>query len=563
MFGRIRRLFGRDGSEDAAEATPFDGESAGHRYRLHREEQVLALSVPEDAFGVPLRPCLPETEYREFVSGSVLVQKAKQFDDGLCAAVELAAQRGAGGFLGKHSLLSDLRRILSGDGDARSVIAAAAALGSDAEQLGVSLPLGERARQVRDAFLAEELRAKPLGFYTWTDELGRIFRQDRLLQENIAESEDLLDTARAIHGAPELRAAYEAMLGLVERLTNPLSRPDFRPMLRALDAPGSALPAPAELSFGPPSISHESELVKRLYVDKPIPEGFDLIREVIAGVRAGTLDLAPREVSGWYDVQTWALETLVAPERGTEAAKLVLDPSYLKHLEEMFRGILALTRETHVKQLEMMFAGCAPQPVVKIFVRPQLTVEPLVTHYLRRADGYRFVRGILLDTFGASDLDTLHRLRATGPVTEGLGTELESMIHLFDGAAATAMRELGMPTSWDASPFKRWAASDDPDVHADARMMVPLYFDIPRGKVKVLAFLGWSERPMQVSFVTPPRVELLDGNPRATVELVPGSYPIASPVVVELLVSRLLDRDEFRRLCDAHGTRERIVAALA
>ncbi len=156
MFGRIRRLFGRDGSEDAAEATTFDGESAGHRYRLHREEQVLALSVPEDedAFGVPLRPCLPKTEYREFVSGSVLVQKAKQFDDGLYAAVELAAQRGAGGFLGKHSLLSGLRRILPGDGDARSVIAAAAALGSDAGQLAVSLPLGDRARQVRDAFLA-------------------------------------------------------------------------------------------------------------------------------------------------------------------------------------------------------------------------------------------------------------------------------------------------------------------------------------------------------------------------------------------------------------------------
>ena len=48
-----------------------------------------------------------------FVSASVLAQKAKQFDDGLYAAVEEAAQNGAGRFAGESGcLLARLARAL-------------------------------------------------------------------------------------------------------------------------------------------------------------------------------------------------------------------------------------------------------------------------------------------------------------------------------------------------------------------------------------------------------------------------------------------------------------------
>ena len=50
-----------------------------------------------------------------FVSASVLAQKAKQFDDGLYAAVDLAAQSGAGKFPGKAEMLGRLARA-SGSG---------------------------------------------------------------------------------------------------------------------------------------------------------------------------------------------------------------------------------------------------------------------------------------------------------------------------------------------------------------------------------------------------------------------------------------------------------------
>jgi hypothetical protein len=62
--------------------------------------------------------------------------------------------------------------------------------------------------------------------------------------------------------------------------------------------------------------AHESELVKRLFGDRPVPADLDLPSELVKRIRSGEVDLTPRETSGWYDVRTWALETVAAPVRG-------------------------------------------------------------------------------------------------------------------------------------------------------------------------------------------------------------------------------------------------------
>jgi hypothetical protein len=82
---------------------------AAHRVRIDLSAQRLKLWIDEPApwqkVAEPeLRPTFPPVTHG-FVPATVLVQKAKQFDDGLYAAVELAAQRGAGRFAGKVSLL--------------------------------------------------------------------------------------------------------------------------------------------------------------------------------------------------------------------------------------------------------------------------------------------------------------------------------------------------------------------------------------------------------------------------------------------------------------------------
>jgi hypothetical protein len=535
-----------------------EGEQSGLRFRVHHEGQVVRLAA-DDAYGPALaaRPREAAGASR-FVSGAMLALKAKQVDDGLYAAVELAAQHGVGPFAGKRALLEAVlgHGPRPDAGEARSTLEAAASLGE-----GRACEPG-RPAEIRDQFLADDRKSKPLGFYTWTEELTRIFRQDRLLQSDLRGAADLAALAEVLRADARLRASYEACLRLPERLTNALACSDLRRVMASLDA-GRAIDTRAPVAILPPSKAHETELVKRLYGDRPIPADFDLSNAMIGAIHRGELDLTPSESSGWYDVQTWALETLAAPERGPEAKSLELAASYRTHLEDLFRGILTATRETHVKQLEAPLAGCGMPREVKLQIAPHLTVEPLVTYFQRRADSYRFVRALLAETFGEEALGSIHGLRRDRRVAQPIGAELAAMIHLFDGAAATGMRELGIPTTWDHTTFDAWRGGEgDPDVDEDIRAMVPVFFDVERRKSKVWMFLGWSQRSLTASFAKPPRVEVLGGT-KAEIELSRSWYPIATPIMVEAYVSRLLDRDEFRALCNQHRTKEAILAAVA
>jgi hypothetical protein len=525
----LRRFVGK-GDGDGAGGPPPTVDLSGATFRL---------DLPK--FGMTrLTPRLDRSGGSRFVAGAVLATKAKQFDDGLYAAVELAAEEGLGAMTGKRALLERVLERLSGDGRARAVVEAAAVLG------GVRDEASPAAEAVIASFLAQPLSSKPLGFYTWSERLERIFRQDRMLQSDLREAGDLAALAAIVSGDP----AYAAHLELPSRLTNPLACADLRD-------PGTG----RAVAFLPPSIAHETELVKRLYGDRPIPEGFSLTKELASAIRAGSVDLTPKPSSGWYDVQTWALETLVAPERGAESAKLVLEERYREHLEGLFAAILAVTRETHVKQLEMPPAGAAMRRPTKIVVRPELSVEPLPTYYARRAESYRFVRALLVERFGDAALGTMHRLRRSGPVEVDLATELGQMIALFDGAAAASRADLGMPAEGDAAPLHAWAASEDPDVDEDPRMMVPVYYDVLRKKTKVWMILGWSRTYVQASFAAPPRVTL-EGGAEADVELAGAAFPLSSLVMAEALVTDVLDRDAFRAHCDKYRAEPAIVSSL-
>lgn len=174
--------------------------------------------------------------------------------------------------------------------------------------------------------------------------------------------------------------------------------------------------------------------MKKLYGVQPIPEGFVLADELIRRIRSSERDLEPRTESGWYDYQTWALEALVIPERMPEGTRLALDREYRKLLLELFKGLLTLTRETHIKQLELPSLGAARgSREVCIDIAPALAAEPLVTFYLRRALGYRYVRGVLEDTFGPGELERLHRLTPVGPAPTSLARELIDIETLFLG----------------------------------------------------------------------------------------------------------------------------------
>ena len=90
--------------------------------------------------------------------------------------------------------------------------------------------------------------------------------------------------------------------------------------------------------------------------------------------------------------------------------------------------------------------------------------------------------------------------------------------------------------------------------------MVPVFFDVGRGKTKVWAILGWAARDLHVSFDTTPEAHVLRGGAQVRFGSTEGR--IAYPVFVETYVKRLLDRDEFRAHCDRYQTRSRILENL-
>lgn len=557
--------------------------SGDDRVDVDLRPQVLRITIPRNWLGpsaerMPIHPSPIATGRTEFLSAALLAHKAKQFDDGLLATVELATEQGLGRFPGKAALLCAGCAVLpesEGTREAREVMFAASQLGGLAVTPPPGLGVGLAARLAD--FERADYASKPVGFYTWSPELRAVFRQDRMLQAPVRDARSARALARALRG-DTATAAYHAMFALAERLANPLAWGDLRPLL----AGGVVRET---VSFVPPSIAHEALLVKRLFRGLPPPANFDLADGIVTRVRDRRLSLAPQGESGWYARQAWSFEPLLNPVRTSEAAKLRTDDEYRELLVDLFKGLLALARETRIKQVDVpILAGITRGNVRSldeeppIDVHPELTVEPLASHDLRRAQAYAYVRQALEQAFGADALTRMRRMTTAGPTGTPLGDELEWMRSLFVGAHALACRQLGMPpdtsaraeASADVGRLGTWRKplSSDPDLSGDTRMMVPLFYDQPRGRTKVGVMLGWATRSMMVQFDAPPVLtvrEAADGRITSShppVRFVPTHVTSQFPWMAEVYVRRVLDRDEFRKLCDIYRTRDAILGML-
>jgi hypothetical protein len=546
-MGILSRLFGqkkesataveRHGPTKPLGPTSRETTIEGHRVVYDLAGMNLHLELPEYEDGSAEQPLQPLADRDPgLISAAMLAQKAKIFDDGLYAAIELAADAGLGDCPGKRALVAHLAAAVehSRAGPAVEMMLGAAALDDPARKLPAS------ARRALDDFLGDRQRSKPLGFYTWSKDLERIFQRDRYLQTELdppAELEMLL-AALGPH-----RRAYDTHLLLSARLTNTLVE---------------------RVSLFPPSIAPETELMKKLYGNRPIPDDFDLASELVKRIRAKELSLEPSANSGWYEHQLYALEPLLVLNTTPEGARLITNEEYDESLVSLFIALYALTRETHVKQLEDLRAGAAAPDVPKkkiLWLEPSLRVEPLATHYLRRADSYRFVRTVLDDIFGPREIAVLHRLTEDGPVERDLGGELDDMEQLFRAAGSVALDDLGLGDGTAQMP----SLKADPDLERDLRMMVPIFFDLERRLTKVWIFLGWRSRRLSAYFDDPPRSFQVFGHRgtdiTAKVDVQCGwtSFSRWEPVVAELYVDRLLDRKEVRAVCDRYKTEREIL----
>jgi len=515
-------------------------------------------------------------------SANLLDGAAKQFDDGLYAAIDLACFRGQLGLApAAPDIIKTVFDRLPQGSPARPFLAAALELGGRKVVLD-SAEAAEK-RRLLAAFERDRARSKPISFYNWTPELQQVWRFYRFLQREFY-LDDELQVPRAVadvlKGDPALLAQYRAINGFYGRLTNPMiSLPvdvligTTESLAQLAQKHGARRQA---VAIVPPSTSRETELFDRLF-PMGVPANVNLMSELIRRIRSGEVDLAPGENDGWYQHQVHALETMLLPSKGQEEDKLLLTAKYKKRLVEAFKALITKRRETHARQVTSAGLETAA-PFGEGHVRPRLRIEPCATFYLRTARAYAFLQNFLLATAGEERLAELRGLKKGGDRAVSLAQELDAVRRRFYGFYLLACEDIGMrPQFLEDEAVDQTAAmkaalswlkgiTNDPDLACDTRVSVPIYIDPTRG-TRLWATLGVRLAHLEASYARPPRVRPREGGAWEEVEayqLDTSRYviPVDEFAEFEIPGSNALTRDELRAICDQHKTKEEILSAL-
>lgn len=536
----------------------------------------------------------------EVVNGAL-----KPFNDGLYAAIELEAEAGKRALFTALAARVTALAATSGVGprpafdDASVLLGAAQILGGQAPS--IDLALQERARTRANAVQASDIYARPIGFYTWSPELERVFTRDRFLQnrDNGESFGALAALAFALSQDAALLADYQRVTSLYAGLTNPYTSyalDDLIPFVpssaalanpTAIEAAFLAGTKPRKactyvpVAFLPASRSKDSNYFDEQFCFDPPGANVNLLDVLVEAVRSGELDLAPASDGGWYDYQLYALETLLLPERGPESQHLLLTAGYKKKLIETFKSLLIQTRETHVKQLAFGATGASAPPPPAIDLYPLLPAEPFPTFYLRTARGYRFLRTFLQASVGTTFLSQSKRVLESG--ARGalpLADELSGRVSLLYGLAFLAADAVGLARETGLMPdelveidmtaavaaARKWLSGwkVDGDVATDPRVIVPVYADYERKVMRYWAIIGTKALVSRAEFV-PGHEPAVEPTVCWTGAFVPHRYLLLVEEVAELELpfSRPPPtRNELRAICDRHTTKEQIVQAL-
>jgi hypothetical protein len=536
-------------------------------------------------------------------SVNMLDGKAKQFDDGLYAALDQAYYRGLDGKLRGHVQL--VQRMYDKVGK-DSV--AAPFLAAGLELVGVRVEVTDMAKKdalVRQ-FLANEVASKPIGFYTWNETLAACFRFLRFFQRQFTAGELAVPVAiaQALAQNEALLADYRKAMQFYAKLTNPYNCLSVADLVSLKPADAQSFAAlckekqvahPAVALF-PPSTSRETVLFEKLF-PTGLPPNANLMHELVRHIRSGKIDLKPGPKSGWYEYQVYALETFLLPEKGEERSKLLLTKEYKKRMLEAFQALITKRRETHVRQTSATFAADVKPPSD---IRPRLRIEPCPSFYLRTARAYAFLADFLEAALGKEALLALHGLKQGGERRPDLLSELHGMRDLFYGFYLVSADDIGLkPSFLDKEPVDvercyrqatEWLpkALEDEDLAADTRVSVPIALDPGRGATRLWATLGVRLAKLDAKYARPPRIKLSpegekklaqnlglirqrgqpedkDGWRPVESHTLADSYyliPVDEFAEIELSGSKVLTREELRALCDREKTKEAILAAL-
>ncbi len=491
----------------------------------------------------------------------------KQLDDTIYAGVERTVQDGLAPTVEpKRDILRGAIEYLSAnrstEGD-EAIVVLAAALKLGGDEIVVPSGLNSQIDEKIERFLARLDEAKPIGFYTWSEELTQIWQQDRLLQGALSSAACAL--AAAIASDPGRREQYEQLVALYSKLTNPVKSS----LVDLLDSASSGdCQAEGKYAFLSRSRTPEVELFEKLYPGG-VPPDADLMADLVRAIRDGSVDLAPKPEDGWYQHQLYAIETLLVSDKSEERQKVGFTARYKKRMREAFETMLVQHRETHVKQADVA-VGVFSESVPYTPPTPQFRLEPLATVYVRHARSYVMLEAALDAILGAETLDAAVAVDAEGETTDTLRQRIAQARDLFYGLYILSTQDLGFKPKLDAigdpeptdhvslaSAADAWllGLGSDPVAKSDVRVMVPIA-SLGGERYRYWAVIGVRGTLAGYSFIqgmdmSPPDPELL------------GSVWLPTEQFLEVeSSSEPLDRDEFRALCDEHKSARAIAAAL-
>jgi len=551
--------------------------------------------------------------------------KLKKFNDGLYAGVELALEDGISDFPSKPDFLNkvsvklnDLEKDVSKTGiahmnSAKVYIAVTMKL-SNIEDIPFSSEILKEADSVINE-MDKDFFLQPMGFYTWSDELKMIFKRDRYLQ-NYHDDEDpyteetvgrAIALSLAITAVPELETEYDQILGVYSDLTNPFADIPVTALksyiigIGALDQVSSITKSflsdnPADyigsscnnhFALIPASYSKETDYFQSITCRDGYAGGINFMDELIAAIKDGKIDLEPDDDSGWYDYQSYALETLLLPERGEENNNLLLTKAYKEKLIESFKSIMIQNRETHAKTLEMgasKYTYAEPKP---FDIYPKLPVEPFATFYLRNARAYRFLNTALTAITGDDFMDEVKVHYEKGESDLSLSDGLNYMTMLMYGLAFISADSVGAEMTLLEDELskseieacrtdaKNWLAewTEDSDIRTDPRVAVPVQYDYNNNNVTYWAVIGVRIIRATTEFHKDflPEIVKIGGDGEESWdckfrEFLPHDYYMMIEKSAEFTVDMdkpVLDRETFRALCNKGTTEKEILEELA
>ncbi|MDG2382352.1 MAG: hypothetical protein P8N76_11825 [Pirellulaceae bacterium] len=515
-------------------------------------------------------------------SANMLDGIAKQFDDGLYAALDLAYFEGiAGESPSAVDFIKSLFAALPRESGARPFLAAALHFADQSVELTDS---DQRASERWiEEFAADQSRSQPISFYTWNDDLRRVWKFYRFLQHTFVQ-EDLaipISLAAVLESDPSLKTVYQQLLSFYAGLTNPFlclnlsdlegESTNLTTLRKQLDRQQSVV------SILPPSSSRENELFDRLFATRSASETNFMIA-ILKQIRSGTVDLAPRRDSGWYDRQVYALEPLILPERGDESQKLMHTAKYKRRLLQAFQALITKRRETHARQMMLASDSAVAMPTEGA-IRPRLRIEPNATFYLRTARSYAFLESFLLDHVRGETLEQLHGLREKGPRELNLKTELAQIKHLFYGFYLITCEDIGMvPNLTEAETAnladayyraENWLTNfKHEDLAVDTRVSVPIMNVVTDNSTRLWSTLGVRLVKLNARFERAPKMR---ETPEAEWQDVEPYYlsdtdyiiPVDEFSELRLPAGQVLTRKQLRSLCDRHKTKAAITKALS